>query len=160
MLFYYSPHQTVKYFQNFIHNKWTKIAIIKVGTVLSTVTVLTFMLNMRTSCLRINNCFLPHRSTFYLIYVTTQKLFKLYITLDQIKFFEFEGRVCFKTIGANSTKFCRFPQRSNKRDILIGIKSFYFLKHKSVQILKTATGQFKILCLNRVWKNLVITVLS
>ena len=43
----------------------------------STVTVLTFMLNMKTSCYRINNCFLPHRATFYLIFVTAHELFKL-----------------------------------------------------------------------------------
>ena len=66
------------------------MAIIKVSMVLSTVTVLTFILNMRTY--RTNNCFLPHRSTFYLIFVTTQELFKLYITLAKIPFFEFGAR--------------------------------------------------------------------
>ena len=65
------------------------MAIIKVSTVLGTVTVPTFMINMMTSCYRINYCFLPHRSTFYLIFVTTQELFKLYISLAKIQFLDF-----------------------------------------------------------------------
>ena len=78
-----------KDFQNFSHNTWTKMAIIKVSTVLSTVTVLTFMLNMRTLCYKISNCFLLHWSTFCLIFVTTQELFKLYISLAKIQLLEF-----------------------------------------------------------------------
>ena len=67
------------------------MAIIKMSTVLSTVAVLTFMLNMRTSCHRINNCFLPYWSTFYLIFVTAQELFKLYIRWAKIQLLEFEA---------------------------------------------------------------------
>ena len=65
--------------------------IIKVSTVLSTVTVPTFMLNMRTSCYRINRCFLLHWSTFYLIFVTTQELLYcgLYISLAKLQLLEF-----------------------------------------------------------------------
>ena len=65
------------------------MAIIKVSTVLSTFTILTFMLNMRNSCYRINSCFLPHKSTFFFIFVTTQELFKLYISLAKMQFLEF-----------------------------------------------------------------------
>ena len=72
------------------------MAIVKVSTVLSTVTVFTFMLNMRTSCYRINNCFLPHRSTSYLMFVTTQELFKFYISVAKIKFLEFGVQMCLK----------------------------------------------------------------
>ena len=61
------------------------MAMIKSSTVPSSVTVLTFMLNMRTSCYRINNCFLSHRSTFYLIFVIAQELFKLYFSLAKTK---------------------------------------------------------------------------
>ena len=72
------------------------MAIIKVSTVLSTVTVLTFMPNIRTSCCRINNCFLPHMSTFHLTFVITQELVKLYISLAKIKLSEFGGQMCLK----------------------------------------------------------------
>ena len=69
------------------------MVIIKVSTVVSTVTVLTFILNMRTSCFRIKKRFLLHWSTFYLIFVTTQKRFKLYISLARMQFLK-SGEGC------------------------------------------------------------------
>ena len=97
--------------------------IIKVNTVLSTVTVLTFMLNMRTSCYRINNCFLLHWFHFlpdicnYTGAIILAWLKYSYLSL---------GPDVFKTIGLNGTKYFRLAQRCTKRDTLICTKSFRF----------------------------------
>ena len=112
----------MKHFQNFSHNRWTKIAIIKVSTVLSTVTVLTFMLNMRTSCYRINTFFLPHWSTFCLIFVTTQVLFILYISLAKINQYLSLGHDVFKAIGLNDRKYSLFTRRRASEDYKRGLQ--------------------------------------